>query len=43
LGLVGGRLQGDTIYFDERNRSSVGTFNLGRTGTFIRLQGTGCR
>jgi len=30
--LVGGRLQGDTIYFDERNRSSVGTFNLGRTG-----------
>ena len=26
------RLQGDTIYFDERNRSSVGTFNLGRTG-----------
>lgn len=30
--LVGGRLQGDAIYFDERNRSSVGTFNLGRTG-----------
>ena len=30
--LSGGRLQGDTIYFDERNRSSVGTFNLGRTG-----------
>jgi len=30
--LVGGRLQGDTIYFDERNRSAVGTFNLGRTG-----------
>jgi hypothetical protein len=30
--LVGSRLQGDTIYFDERNRSSVGTFNLGRTG-----------
>ena len=26
------RLQGDTIYFDERNRSAVGTFNLGRTG-----------
>jgi len=30
--LVGGRLQGDTIYFDERNRSSVGRFDLGRTG-----------
>ena len=30
--LVGGRLQGDAIYFDERNRSAVGTFNLGRTG-----------
>jgi len=30
--LSGSRLQGDTIYFDERNRSSVGTFNLGRTG-----------
>lgn len=30
--LSGGRLQGDAIYFDEGNRSSVGTFNLGRTG-----------
>jgi hypothetical protein len=30
--LSGGRLQGDTIYFDELNRSSVGTVNLGRTG-----------
>jgi hypothetical protein len=30
--LSGSRLQGDTIYFDERNRSSVGTFDLGRTG-----------
>jgi len=30
--LSGGRLQGDAIYFDERNQSSVGTFNLGRTG-----------
>jgi len=30
--LSGSRLQGDTIYFDERNRSSVGTFNLGWTG-----------
>jgi len=30
--LSGGRLQGDAIYFDERNRSAVGTFNLGRTG-----------
>ena len=30
--LSNGRLQGDAIYFDERNRSSVGTFNLGRTG-----------
>jgi hypothetical protein len=30
--LSGSRLQGDTIYFDERNQSSVGTFNLGRTG-----------
>ncbi len=30
--LSGGRLQGDAIYFDELNRSSVGTFNLGRTG-----------
>jgi hypothetical protein len=30
--LSGGRLQGDAIYFDERNRSSVGTFDLGRTG-----------
>jgi len=30
--LSGGRIQGDAIYFDERNRSSVGTFDLGRTG-----------
>jgi hypothetical protein len=30
--LSGGRIQGDAIYFDELNRSSVGTFNLGRTG-----------
>ena len=30
--LSGGRLQGDAIYFDELNRSSVGTFNLGRMG-----------
>jgi hypothetical protein len=30
--LSNGRLQGDAIYFDERNRSSVGTFSLGRTG-----------
>jgi hypothetical protein len=30
--LSGSRLAGDTIYFDERNRSSVGTFSLGRTG-----------
>ena len=30
--LTNGRLQGDAIYFDERNRSAVGTFNLGRTG-----------
>jgi hypothetical protein len=30
--LSNGRLQGDAIYFDERNRSSVGTFDLGRTG-----------
>jgi hypothetical protein len=30
--LSGGRLQGDAIYFDERNQSSVGTFNLSRTG-----------
>jgi hypothetical protein len=30
--LSGGRMQGDAIYFDELNRSSVGTFNLGRTG-----------
>ncbi len=31
--LSGGRLQGDAIYFDERNRSSVGTFSLARTGS----------
>jgi len=30
--LSNGRLQGDAIYFDERNRSSIGSFNLGRTG-----------
>jgi hypothetical protein len=30
--LSAGRIQGDAIYFDELNRSSVGTFNLGRTG-----------
>ncbi|MCI0718733.1 MAG: hypothetical protein L0338_07120 [Acidobacteria bacterium] len=31
--LSGTRLQGDAIYFDELNRSAVGTFNLGRTGS----------
>ena len=30
--LVSGRLQGDAIYFDERFQSSVGFFNLARTG-----------
>jgi hypothetical protein len=34
LGAISGtRLQGDTIYFDEQNRSAVGTFDLGRTGS----------
>lgn len=31
--LTGNRLRGDSIYFDERNRSSVGTFDWGRTGS----------
>jgi hypothetical protein len=31
--LSGNRLRGDTIYFDERKRSAVGTFDLGRTGS----------
>src|SRR4030095_12508128 len=30
--LSGGRIQGDAIYFDELNRSSVGTFHLGSEG-----------
>jgi hypothetical protein len=34
LGAISGtRLRGDTIYFDEQNRSAVGTFDLGRTGS----------
>jgi hypothetical protein len=34
LGVLSGtRLRGDTIYFDEQNRSAVGTFDLGRTGS----------
>jgi len=30
--LSGTQMQGDAIYFDERSRSSVGTFSLSRTG-----------
>ncbi len=31
--ISGTHLQGDTIYFDEKNRSSVGTFDLVRVGS----------
>lgn len=30
--LQSGHLKGDTLYFDEKNRSAVGTFDLTRTG-----------
>ena len=30
--LQAGHLKGDTLYFDEKNRSAVGTFDLTRTG-----------
>jgi hypothetical protein len=33
--LSGSRLRGDAIYFDERNRSSAGTIDLGRTGSIF--------
>ena len=30
--LQNGHLIGDTLYFDEKNRSTIGTFDLTRTG-----------